>query len=565
MQLVQKRKGIGYRRVSGTSQKDNFSLRGQGDDIRDYYDRKGIPLDKMFTDVGSGLSIKQRPEFVNKIGYALGEKNEITDIAFWDLDRFTRNIEEFFKYTRPLLQAGIHLHLVLDEEEFDYSSADKWYQKLIDAQKESKRISRRTKRGQRGATLEGRHIGKPPWGYILRYDTDEKDAEGAPALCGRLVGDPAKWEDVKTFWHSAEEGLTPMQLARKMNQLDIPAPGGGDWTDGAARNVIKNTKYYGLLFRGVNPQSRIPGPKEKAQPILIENNHEPAVSYEIWKKINEEMKKRSRELGPTRVHSSPNPASGLLKCSPCWSRGYDSNLELHRQRGVVHLRCSRKKKVGGYDCGFKGARLDKTLAALVDRLRNHLLTEDTLQRVIDQIADESRDYLERQETNRTGIRERRGRVRDRMRNLKETLSDDDLGPKTRRSLTDDLERLLTEEEELERELERITSTTQEAFLFVNNRDGIIETAMNLKTYTDPEDPKAIRELFGLFIKRVEVVDKDHGVIHYDLPVRCEESEDGQTEETIYFEKRTDNPVAKESCGLAQSMGSSRWVPPQARG
>ena len=552
--LAEKRKGIGYRRVSGNTQKDKYSLAGQGDEITDHFERKGILLDKMFTDVGSGLSIKQRPEFVKMIEYTLDKSNEITDIAFWDLDRFTRNIEEFFKYTTPLLEAGIHLHLVADDEEFDYRSADRWYQKLIEAQKESKRISKRTKMGQRGATKDGRHIGKPPWGYTLRHDTDEKDAEGLPVLCGRLVPNPAIWEDCLLFWRLAEEGLSSMRIAGKMNQLSIPAPGGSDWTDGAARTVIKNRKYFGLHFIGLNPKSRIPGPKENARPILIENNHEPAVHYESWKKINDEMEKRSRVHGPTRVHSSPNPTSGKLKCGPCWSKGYDSNLELHRQKDIVRLRCSKKKKTGGYDCGFKGARLDAILGALVDRLRNHFLTEDNLQRVIEEIAENSRNYLENQETNRSGVRERLRLVRERVRNRKEILDDSGLGPRTRRSLTDDLEQLLTEEDELRQELARITSATEEAFLFVNDRDGIIETAMDLKTYTDPEDPEAIRELVGLFIERVEVMDKKHGVIHYDLPVRREGSEDMQTEETIHFEKRKNNTLANESCGLEQAMG-----------
>ena len=301
-----KRKGLGYRRVSGTAQKDKYSLTGQGVDIEEYYERKGILLDKMYTDVGSGLSIKQRPEFVKQNEYALDRTNGTTDIAFWDLDRFTRNIKEFFKFTDPLLDAGIHLHLVLDEEEFDYNSADKWYQKLIDAQKESKRTSRRTKRGQRGATQEGRHIGKPPWGYTLIYDSDEKDAEGLPALCGRLAPDPATWEKCKTFWRLAEEGLTPMGLAIQMNRLGIPAPRGGEWTDGATRMVIRNHKYHGQLFRGVDPETRIPGPKEEAQPIRIENNHERAVSVDSWKRINE--RRCRKEAGSKdRLASTPAP------------------------------------------------------------------------------------------------------------------------------------------------------------------------------------------------------------------------------------------------------------------
>ena len=558
MQLTTSRKALGYRRVSGKTQKDNFSLKGQGDDIGDYCGGKGISLDNMFTDVGTGLSIKQRPEFVTMIEYALDKRRGITDIAFWDLDRFTRNIEEFFTYTKPLLEADIHLHLLLDEEEFDYNSADRWYQKLVDAQKESKRISRRTKRGQRAATLEGRHIGKPPWGFTLEHDTDEKDAEGMPVLCGRLVPDKDKWEDVKTFWRMAAEGLTPMKLATSMNRLNIPAPGGGDWTDGAVRGVIKNHKYHGQMFRGINPRSRIPGPKENAPAIIIENNHDDAISFDKWKKINDDMKGRSREQGPTRVHSSPNPASGKLKCGPCRSNGYNSNLELHRQKGVVRLRCSRKKKVGGYDCGFKGAKLDCVLEAVTERLTNYFLTEDTLESVIAEVAQKSKPYLDEQETNKSGIRVRLKAAEDEIKNINAVLKRAGAKAKNLRSLIDDLEELEKEKAELEKIGEQITEASEEALIFVNDRDGIIETALNLKTYTDPADLEAMRELMYVFIEQVEIFADGHGVIYYNLPVRRTGPEDAPAKETIHFEKKKALHTP-ESCGLAQTTGIDRGV------
>ena len=188
-----------------------------------------------------------------------------------------------------------------------------------------------------------------------------------------------------------------------------------------------------------------------------------------------------------------------------------------------------------------------------DRLNNHFLTEDTLDRVIGRVADASREYLEEQETNRAGIRARKGVVRDKIASLKLTLDDAGLGPRSRRSLTDDLEKLLKEEEELDQEEKRISEATEDARIFVSNRAGIIETAMNLKTYTDPEDLEAQRELMHLFIERVEVFHDGHGVIEYDLPVHCEGSADGQTREAIYF-KRTKDPSAPKVVVLMAAWG-----------
>ncbi len=129
-----------------------------------------------------------------------------------------------------------------------------------------------------------------------------------------------------------------------------------------------------------------------------------------------------------------------------------------------------------------------------------------------------------------------------------------LGPRTRRSYTQDLEKLLTEEEELEQADSRITEATSEARIFINNPEGIIETAMNLKTFTDPEDLEAVRELLHIFIERVEVFPDGHAFIQYDLPVRCEESEDELTREIIYFETRKKRSKTIKTCVIDGTTG-----------
>ena len=546
---------VGYGRVSGLTQANNFSLITQDEDIRDYAEHDGIAFDRMFTDVGSGLSAKHRPGFTSLREYALDDKNKVTDLVFWELDRFTRNIEDFFTFTKPLLEKGITLHIALDGEKYDYVSQEKWHQRLIAAQAESKKISRRTKRGQRKATSLGLHIGTPPWGYILIHDSQEVNDKGEPIMCGRLVRDPDLWDHLLKMWSMADEGSTPMQIARYNNQHNVPSPSGGPWTDGAVRYILKNEKYCGNLFRGRQPQTRLPGPKENARETYVENAHQAAVSPEVFKKVQKAIKSRHREQGSTRCHSSPNPASGLLKCGPCWSRDIDSNLQIHRQGDTVRLRCGRKKS-GSVICSFKNPRLESVLDPTWKRLKN-FLTPEILGRIVHRVGETSGPYLEEQEKERTGIREHKSVVRGEIKNLKEILLDRTLGPRTRRSYTQDLEKLLTEEEELEQADSRITEATSEARIFINNPEGIIETAMNLKTFTDPEDLEAVRELLHIFIERVEVFPDGHAFIQYDLPVRCEESEDELTREIIYFETRKKRSKTIKTCVIDGTTGLRR--------
>ena len=567
--LITARKAVGYIRVSGRSQADNFSLRSQDQDVRDYCAIESILFDRMWDDIGSGLSTKKRPNFLDMLEYCLDPENGITDVVFWDLDRFTRNIEEFFTYTKGLINAGITLHIALDGEKYDYRSEEKWHQRLIAAQAESKRISRRTKRGQRQATQLGYHIGPPPWGYMLQHEPDEQNvpevlrefhrtnSQGGQFQAGWLVPDPEKWDDLLTFWGQVTQGHTPMRVAIYMNLHNIPAPKGGEWTDYKVRNVIRNPKYYGKLFRGLNPQSRLPGPKENAPPVIVEDSHKAAVDYDQWMKANRAIDDRRPSEAPARSHSSPNPLSNLLKCGECKSKGIDSNLQIARKDGVIYLRCARRKTTGRDACAFKGARLDILLAKVNDRLRNHFLTRPNLERIIKGVAEASRAYLETQQSESAAINDRKKVVRNEIANINATFKAAGTAADNFRTLLSDLEYLEMELKELEGKSDQVAEDTEEARLFINNEEGIIATALDRKTFNNPDNLDEVRDFMHIFIKSVEIFPREgktqRTTIHYDLPVRAAQSDDDPTIETIHLEKKGAH-VGPKSCVFNEFTG-----------
>ena len=552
MQSTTVRKAVRYRRVSGRSQQDNFSLRSQDEDTIDHCEHEGLLIDRLFTDIGSGLSTRRRPQLLLMGQYSLDPANGITDMVFWDIDRFTRNIEEFFPFTKPLLAAGITLHMAIDGEKYDYHSEEKWHQRLIAAQAESKRISKRTKRGQRKATALGYHMGKPPWGYRIVHDPDGLNERGEKIECGRLEPDPETWDDCLKFWELAGNGYTSMKLTMYLNQHNIPSPSGGPWTSNCTLYVMKNRKYMGELSRGVNPRSRLPGPKENAPPITVEHAHKPVVEPEVFEKVNEGIRSRHRSQRPTRSHSSPSPLGDRIKCGECWARGYDSNMHVYRNNGVIRLRCGRKHMMGIDECTFTGARLDELLESITGRLTTHFLTEDTLDSVIEGVREESWRYLGELETSKSGISARMKIVQDEIDTIVAVLRAAGTKAPNLHSLIDRLKMFEDEKADLQKQIAQIAEVSEEALLFVNQKEGIIETALSQKTLTNPEDPEAIRELLNIFIERVELFQDKHGIIYYDLPIRSAKPE-GTAKETIYLEKKRE-PKASESCVLMEPRG-----------
>ena len=311
MPLKVERRALTYIRVSSKKQADNFSFESQEKDCIQYAHREGTKPVGCYKDVGSGLSIKHRQGLMAMFKFALDPENGITDLIFWELDRFSRNIKDFFVITEQLLNAGITLHLSSEEEKYDHRSEDRWHSKLVSAQGESRKISKRTKAGQKTATENGRHIGAVPWGYIICYAMDRVDE------CGWLVIDDVLWPHVQRLWRMAIDGHTPMEIAKEFNMRGIPSPSGRPWTARAVRYILKNEKCAGRVFRGKEPESRLPGPKDDTPMTVRENAHQAAVDCEDFLRVQQQIKARQRSNASPRSHGSESLLSEIAKCGDC--------------------------------------------------------------------------------------------------------------------------------------------------------------------------------------------------------------------------------------------------------
>ena len=278
--LTRPRKAIVYVRVSTKKQATNFSLETQDKDCREYAQRHDINNVLMsLSDVSSGLNMKGRPGLRKLYEMAMDPSNGITDVIFWELDRFTRRIRDFVNIVEELVEAGITIHLASEEEQYTQQNAQAWVMRALGAQGESAKISKRTKTGQTAAIEEGRNIGPKPWGYIIHHPPGQEDK------AGWLIPDPETFDYAVYLWELGAQGRTPMQGAVQFNQEGIPAPGGGLWTDEQVRYIWRNRKYTGAQVRGKKRESRLPGFPDKTPPIIIEGAHQAAVSVETFERI----------------------------------------------------------------------------------------------------------------------------------------------------------------------------------------------------------------------------------------------------------------------------------------
>ena len=550
------RRAVAYARVSSKPQEASASRETQFDRIHGYAGRQNLTIIRPFQDVGTGLSTKERPKFIDMVDFACDPANQITDVIVDDLSRFTRSARDYYPYMDRLEAAGITLHSALEGAKFGADSEFTWGMICLNNERNSRLTSIKTKTNQRAAVERGQCItGKPPYGY--KWKDVVKD--GRPL--NQLVRNPAEWPHLLEIINMALKGYSPLDIAKDLNRRGIPGPTGQPWGDEAVRYILQNEHNLGKTFRGKNPKSKLPGRQEPMEISYGHNTHEAALSEEDYKNIKKMIKARTRTSGPTRCHSSPNFMSGKVKCGPCRMAGHDSTMIVTRKtKGApITLRCSRKKNQGKEVCPTMGIPLDELLRLIMERLLNHILTEQTLRQLIDDVAQESRAYLTEGQQRKTGFSTRLSDVEKRIRNLSGVLQAQGNRALQLPTLIDDLAELEKEKKTLQENIQEINDSTEEARLFINDPERIVAAAIDLRTYTDPHDEKAAQALVSLFISSIYVykenTQQDHLELTYTLPIQSERTgEESQYSETVVFKQAGDDHQDDISCLLAGRMG-----------
>ena len=531
-----------YIRVSSKKQADNFSFEYQEKDCTQYAQKEGTRPVGCYRDIGSGLSIKHRQNLMAMFEFALDPENGITDIIFWELDRFSRNIKDFFVITEQLLDAGITLHLSSEEEKYDHRSEDRWHSKLVSAQGESRKISKRTKAGQKTATENGRHIGAVPWGYITCYDPERVDE------CGWLVIDDDLWPHVLRLWRMAIDGRTPMEIAKEFNMRGIPSPSGRSWSARAVRYILKNEKYAGRGFRGKEPESRLPGPKDDTPMTVCENAHQAAVDYDDFLVVQQQIEARRPSEAAPRSHGSKSLLSEIAKCGDCKTEERIYGLT----KSGTRLRCSHKKNSGKPACpNSQDINMELLEKVVIDRARNIFLTEETLEGALQIAESSSYAYVAEQDSRKSGLKAKKRTVENQISNLTNTAMEGAKAGESR-SIVKSLIDLEKEQEDLEEAISQIEDDTEELRLYVSDKETLTAALLDLKTYTEPKDPEAAKELVKGCIERVEVF-SDRIEIYYRMWQHGGRPDDWPNMEIIYLDEMKDY-VPSESCLLGSSTG-----------
>ena len=264
-----------YARFSSDNQREE-SIEAQLRAIREYCEKEGIRILRVFRDDAFSARTDKRPAFQDMFG--LIKESPADFVIVHKLDRFARNRADAAFYRGKLREAGMRLVSVL--ERLDDTPESIIMEGLLDSMSEyySANLSRETKKGIRENVMNGKRNGaKPPFGYscINQHLVPNQDAE-----------------KVMAFFSMYANGEKLADIDKKLN---LPFKN--------YNAVLKNEVYLGVL---------------KSGDVRNENAHEAIIDRATWEQCQRRMNNSPfNAANRALVHYL---LSGLLECGYCGKR-----------------------------------------------------------------------------------------------------------------------------------------------------------------------------------------------------------------------------------------------------
>ncbi|WP_225867190.1 recombinase family protein [Cyanobium sp. PCC 7001] len=272
----------------------------------------GIPRERVVVEVASaskGRQTKLRQLFDR------ARRGEVSEIWAIRQDRLQRTRSEAAALWELIDQYGVAFRF-LDEAAIDPADPSSCLQAQIlgaFAQHETQMLSRRVRNALAHQREQGKHHGRPPWGYLAKE--------------GRLVPDPESWDKARAVIETYLATGSSTAARRKRYELD-----GKPWGISAFARWITSPNLRGAVVYGL----RTPNPE------IIWGQHPPLVESHEWEAIAALRQSNRTNGGAQRKASRERLGTGLFVCEACGRR-----MHLKRRpNGVVLVICRQIRGAG---------------------------------------------------------------------------------------------------------------------------------------------------------------------------------------------------------------------------
>lgn len=292
-----------------------------------------IPEENKYMEVGSGESLKDRPEITRLLKDI--EDPEVQAIMVVDVQRLSRgDLEDAGKLIRLLRYTNTYVITPMKiydlRDEYDRDAFERELKRGNEYLEYFKKIQAR---GRLASVKEGNYIGS-----VAPYGFDRTTIEDGKKICHTLKEKKNEADVVRMVfnWYCNEDiGVTA--ICRRLEELGIKTKTGGNyWRPYQIFSMLENVHYIGCVrwnwrktIKIIEDQEiRKLRPKAKVDEYLIfEGKHDGIVSEELFYKAREIKGKRHRTPGNLTLQ---NPFSGIMHCKCGAKIGYNT----YRRNGV---------------------------------------------------------------------------------------------------------------------------------------------------------------------------------------------------------------------------------------
>ena len=325
------------------------------DDYAEKYLGGPIPEENYYMEVGSGESLKDRPEITRLLKDI--EDPEVQAILVVDVQRLSRgDLEDAGRLIRLLRYTNTYVITPMKtydlRDEYDRDAFERELKRGNDYLEYYKKIQAR---GKLASVKDGNYLGNiPPYGYNKVTKDDGKK------VCHTLEENKEEADVVRMIfdWYcNGDVGVN--MICRRLEALGIKTQkGSSTWNQTTIYNILSNEHYIGcvrwnwrkivMVVEDQEIKKSRPKPEEY---LLFEGKHEGIISRDVFEQAQRIRGTRHRANTDKTLK---NPFSGLMFCKSC---GCCITYNTYRKNGVEYapsrLHCSDQVHCGTGSVLFK--------------------------------------------------------------------------------------------------------------------------------------------------------------------------------------------------------------------
>lgn len=472
-----------YARYSSENQ-DISSIDAQIRAIKDYAQRNGFEIVKIYTDEARSATTDDRPQFLQLIKDS--EDGWFDIVIVHKLDRFSRDRYDSAFYKRQLKRHGVKLISVL--ENLDDSPESIILESVLEGMAEyySKNLAREVMKGMKENALKAKHNGGTP---ALGYDL----------IDGAYVINEDEAKAVRYIFERYASGVGYKTLIGELKLRGYKTKRGNDFTQTSIHDILRNERYTGCYIFNRQASKNFYGKrnqhasKSEEDIIRIPGGMPVIISEELFHQIKSNMDKRKNAM---RKAIQVYLVSGKIFCGKCEAAmiGHTSH-----NKGLTYCSYQCGTRYRTKNCDLKAVKKEYVEDKVIENLILNIFNPKSIEHLSEQLMEHYEKIAKEDSSDLNLFKNRLSEIESKLNNIADAIADGMYNPTMKNAMA-----------KLEDDKIKITTAMNDIILKLNKqtlskeliKQYLTKDMIRLKTKNIDD----IKEIINVYVDKVIVYD-----------------------------------------------------------